>query len=108
MRSIIEMIETQRPYLDVAQQLYAVEKTIAQAKMLIHDHIENCLEQAVGPLARAQRGQSMNSRRLQSTSERCRPWARSPNCSNRAGSWLGAAAERPSARRVARLGAGTQ
>jgi hypothetical protein len=25
-------------------------------KTLIHDHIENCLEQAVGPLAREQRG----------------------------------------------------
>ena len=57
LRSIIEMIETQRPCLDVAQQLYVIEKTIAQAKkMLIHDHIEDCLEQAVGPLARAQRG----------------------------------------------------
>jgi hypothetical protein NreA len=57
LRSIIEMIDTQRPCLDVAQQLHAVEKAIAQAKKtLIHDHIENCLEQAVGPLARAQRG----------------------------------------------------
>ena len=56
-RSIIDMIETQRPCLDVAQQLLAVEKAIAQAnKTLIHDHIENCLEQAVGPLAREQRG----------------------------------------------------
>ena len=57
LRSIIDMIETQRPCLDVAQQLQAVEKAIAQAKKtLIHDHIENCLEQAVGPLARDQRG----------------------------------------------------
>jgi uncharacterized protein len=57
LRSIIDMIETQRPCLDVAQQLQAVEKAIAQAKKtLIHDHIENCLEQAVGPLARNQRG----------------------------------------------------
>ena len=57
LRSIIDMIETQRPCLDVAQQLQAVEKAIAQAKKtLIHDHIENCLEQAVGPLAREQRG----------------------------------------------------
>jgi len=57
LRSIIEMIETQRPCLDVAQQLYAVKKAIAQAKKTpIHDHIENCLEQEVGPLARAQRG----------------------------------------------------
>ena len=57
LRSIIDMIETQRPCLDVAQQLHAVEKALAQAKKtLIHDHIENCLEQAVGPLAREQRG----------------------------------------------------
>jgi len=56
LRSIIEMIETRRPCLDVAQQLYAVKKAIAQAKKTpIHDHIENCLEQEVGPLARAQR-----------------------------------------------------
>ena len=57
LRGIIDMIETQRPCLDVAQQLHAVEKAIAQAKKtLIHDHIDNCLEQTVGPLAREQRG----------------------------------------------------
>ena len=57
LRGIIDMIGTQRPCLDVAQQLYAVEKAIAQAKeRLIHDHIDNCLEQTVGPLAREQRG----------------------------------------------------
>ena len=57
LRSIIDMIEAQRPCLDVAQQLHAVEKAIAQAKKtLIHDHIENCLEQAIGPLTRGQRG----------------------------------------------------
>jgi DNA-binding FrmR family transcriptional regulator len=57
LRSIIDMIEAQRPCLDIAQQLQAVEKAIAQAKKtLIHDHIENCLEEAVGPLLREQRG----------------------------------------------------
>jgi uncharacterized protein len=57
LRGIIDMIEMQRPCLDVAQQLHAVEKAIAQAKKtLIHDHIDNCLEQTVGPLAREQRG----------------------------------------------------
>lgn len=57
LRSIIDMIEAQRPCLDVAQQLHAVEKAIAQAKKtLIHAHIESCLEQAVGPLASEQRG----------------------------------------------------
>jgi DNA-binding FrmR family transcriptional regulator len=56
LRSIIDMIESQRPCLDIAQQLQAVERAIAQAKKtLIHDHIENYLEQAVGPLARNQR-----------------------------------------------------
>jgi len=74
-RSIIEMIETQRPCLDIAQQLHAVEKAVAQAKKtLIHDHIENCLEQAVGPLARVQQGPV--DERFPSVSECCRPWTR--------------------------------
>ena len=56
LRSIIDMIEAQRPCLDIAQQLQAVEKAVAQAKKtLIHDHIETCLEEAVGPLPREQR-----------------------------------------------------
>jgi DNA-binding FrmR family transcriptional regulator len=51
------MIEKQRPCLDVAQQLHAVEKAVAQAKKtLIHAHIDNCVEQAVGPLSRERRG----------------------------------------------------
>jgi uncharacterized protein len=37
--------------------LHAVEKPVAHAKKtLIHDHIDNRLEQTVGPLARMQRG----------------------------------------------------
>ena len=57
LRSIIDMIETQLPCLEVAQQSHAVKRAIAQAKKtLIHDHIENCLEQIVGPLSRDQRG----------------------------------------------------
>lgn len=52
LRSVIEMIESGRPCLDVAQQLHAVEKAIAQAKKtLIHDHLDHCLEGAAGPLA---------------------------------------------------------
>jgi hypothetical protein NreA len=44
-RSIVAMIETGRPCLDLAQQLHAVEAAIAKAKKeLIHDHIEHCLE----------------------------------------------------------------
>lgn len=51
------MSEAQRPCLDVAQQLRAVEKAIVQAKKTsIHDHIENWLEQTAGPLRRDQRG----------------------------------------------------
>ncbi len=56
LRSVIEMIESGRPCVDVAQQLHAVEKAIAQAKKtLIHDHLDHCLEGAVGPLAAGDR-----------------------------------------------------
>jgi uncharacterized protein len=56
LRSVIEMIESGRPCVDVAQQLHAVEKAIAQAKKtLIHDHLDHCLEGAVGPLAAVDR-----------------------------------------------------
>ena len=48
LRSTINMIEQGRPCLDIAQQLHAVEKAIAQAKKtLVHDHIDHCLEHAV-------------------------------------------------------------
>ena len=51
LRSIIEMIEGDRPCLDIAQQMHAVEKAICQAKKtLIQDHLEHCLEETVGPL----------------------------------------------------------
>lgn len=57
LRSIVEMIETGRSCVDIAQQLHAVEKAVCQAKkILIQDHIDHCLEQAVGPLSRDQRG----------------------------------------------------
>jgi len=39
------MIESGQPCLDIAQQLHAVEKAITNAKrVLIHDHIDHCLE----------------------------------------------------------------
>jgi uncharacterized protein len=48
LRSIVAMIEEGRPCLDIAQQLHAVEKAVAQAKKtLVHDHIDHCLENAV-------------------------------------------------------------
>jgi uncharacterized protein len=47
LRSTITMIEEGRPCLDIAQQLHAVEKAVAQAKRtLVHDHIDHCLENA--------------------------------------------------------------
>ena len=48
LRSVIAMIEAGRSCLDLAQQLHAVEKAVAEAKKtLIHDHIDHCLESAV-------------------------------------------------------------
>ena len=48
LRGIVEMIEAGRPCLDIAQQLHAVEKAIAQAKKtLIHDHLNHCLDEAM-------------------------------------------------------------
>ncbi|MER8880262.1 metal-sensing transcriptional repressor [Mesorhizobium sp. M0684] len=56
LKGVIEMIEAGRPCLDLAQQLHAVEKAISQAKKtLIQDHLNHCLEDLVGPLAREQR-----------------------------------------------------
>lgn len=48
LKSVIDMIEGGRPCVDIAQQLYAVEKAIQQAKKtLIHDHLDHCLADAV-------------------------------------------------------------
>lgn len=56
LRSVVEMIESGRACLDIAQQLHAVEKAIGQAKKtLIQDHLDHCLDDVVGPLARGQR-----------------------------------------------------
>ena len=49
LRSIIGMLESERPCLEIAQQMYAVEKAITSAKeTLVRDHLEHCLEHAVG------------------------------------------------------------
>ena len=54
--SVIEMIEAGRPCLDLAQQLHAVESAIGNAKrLLVQDHIDHCLEAAVGPATRDSR-----------------------------------------------------
>ncbi|MFJ3485418.1 metal-sensing transcriptional repressor [Pseudomonas sp. NPDC090202] len=51
LRSIVTMIEDGRACVDIAQQLHAVEKAVCQAKRtLIQDHIDHCLEDAVGAL----------------------------------------------------------
>lgn len=45
LRSTVAMFEEGRNCLDLAQQLHAIEKAVANAKReLIHDHIEHCLE----------------------------------------------------------------
>ena len=53
LRSIVTMIDEQRPCVDIAQQLQAVENAIASAKRaLINDHIDHCLvhaEEGDGP-----------------------------------------------------------
>ncbi|MGV3573812.1 MAG: metal-sensing transcriptional repressor [Devosia sp.] len=52
LNSVIAMIEAGKPCLELAQQLHAVEKAITQAKKtLIHDHLDHCLEDAVGTLS---------------------------------------------------------
>ena len=57
LRSIVAMIGGERNCLELAQQLHAVEKAIANAKRaLIHDHIDHCLERSRGPMTREARG----------------------------------------------------
>jgi len=47
LRNVISMIETGRPCLELAQQLQAVESAIGAAKrVLIHDHLDQCLDHA--------------------------------------------------------------
>jgi uncharacterized protein len=54
--SIVAMIEAKRPCEDIAQQLHAVEKAIAEAKKtLIRDHLDHCLVHAIETLPDAQK-----------------------------------------------------
>ena len=47
LESVIEMIETKKPCLEVAQQLHAVSKAVVNAKQLfIKDHIDHCFDGA--------------------------------------------------------------
>lgn len=48
LKGIITMLEEGRGCLDIAQQLQAVESAVSKAKkILVHDHIDHCLEIAV-------------------------------------------------------------
>ena len=50
LRTIVDMMEANRPCLEVAQQLHAVERAVSAAKKaLVHDHIDHCLEHAISP-----------------------------------------------------------
>jgi len=45
LKSVINMIEKERSCIEIAQQLQAVERAIANAKQtLVRDHIDHCLE----------------------------------------------------------------
>lgn len=44
LQNVIEMLGSGRECSEIAQQLHAVEKAIGAAKkLLIHDHLDNCL-----------------------------------------------------------------
>ncbi len=50
LRTVVEMLEANRSCLEIAQQLYAVEKAVGTAKKaLVHNHIDYCLEHAISP-----------------------------------------------------------
>lgn len=53
---ILQMIDDERDGLEIAQQLQAVISALDKAKtVLVTDHIENHLEDVVGPLSREAR-----------------------------------------------------
>jgi DNA-binding FrmR family transcriptional regulator len=48
LKSVVMMLEEKRECLEIAQQLQAVEKAIGSAKkILIHDHIDHCLQHSI-------------------------------------------------------------
>jgi DNA-binding FrmR family transcriptional regulator len=54
--TVVAMIEAERGCLDIVQQLQAVESAIGNAKrLLVHDHIDHCIERAAGPVSRGTR-----------------------------------------------------
>ena len=49
---VIAMFDEGRSCVELAQQLYAVEKAIGEARRrLIHDHVDHCLDAAANGLA---------------------------------------------------------
>ena len=49
LQKVIAMIEQEQACVDIAQQLHAVERAISAAKKLvIHDHLDYCLEEVAG------------------------------------------------------------
>lgn len=53
LRAVIGMIKDGKPCLEIAQQMQAVEKAIANAKRaLIHDHMDHCLDTDHSPTDR--------------------------------------------------------
>jgi len=53
LRAVICMIEDGKHCLEIAQQLQAVEKAVANAKRaLIHDHMDHCLDEDHSPADR--------------------------------------------------------
>ena len=56
LQKVIGMIEEGRSCLELAQQLQAVESAIHEAKKaLIHDHLDHCLDTAVGAVSKEAR-----------------------------------------------------
>jgi uncharacterized protein len=53
-RRVIAMFDEGRSCVELAQQLYAVEKAIGEARRrLIHDHVDHCLDVAANGKRRA-------------------------------------------------------
>jgi DNA-binding FrmR family transcriptional regulator len=56
LQTIVTMIDMGRDCAEIAQQMHAVIRALEKAKtVFIHDHIDHCLEEAVGPADRQQR-----------------------------------------------------
>lgn len=56
LRGVIEMIESHRDCVDVAQQFQAIENAVSKAKKaFIHDHIDHCLDEVNLPSSKAGR-----------------------------------------------------